>query len=188
MNVFQRVFGPGKPVIAVVHLAALPGASLYDADTGLAGLCEGARADLHALQAVRFDAIMVGNENGRPYEFKADTASTATMTYLIGLLRAEITTPFGANVLWDVHSTVALAAATGAAFVREIFTGTYASVVGPRTPGAGAVMRCRNRPYRRDLVILYNISAEFADSLHRRPLPERAMDFMARVRTIRGRA
>jgi predicted TIM-barrel enzyme len=27
---FRRVFGPGKPVIAMVHLGALPGAPLFD--------------------------------------------------------------------------------------------------------------------------------------------------------------
>ena len=82
--------------------------------------------------------------------------------------------PFGVNVLWDPMSTVALAAATGAAFVREIFTGTYASDMGPWTPDAGAAMRYRNRLGRGDLAMLYNVSAEFADSLDRRSLPDRA--------------
>jgi hypothetical protein len=174
MQNFNRVFGVNQPVIAMVHLGALPGSPLYDADAGIAGLLAGARADLHALQAAGFDAIMFGNENDRPYEFKVDTASTATMAHIIGQLRAEITVPFGVNVLWDPMSTVALAAATGAAFVREIFTGTYASDMGPWTPDAGAAMRYRNRLGRQDLAMLFNVSAEFADSLDRRPLPDRA--------------
>ncbi len=174
MGNFQRVFGAGKPVIAMVHLGALPGSPLYDAEAGVAGLLAGARADLHALQAAGFDAVMFGNENDRPYEFRVDPASTATMAFLIGQLRAEITLPFGVNVLWDPMSTVALAAATDAAFVREIFTGAYASDMGPWTPDAGAAMRYRNRLHRPDLCMLYNVSAEFADSLDRRPLPDRA--------------
>ncbi|MCX7302145.1 MAG: BtpA/SgcQ family protein [Rhodobacterales bacterium] len=174
MQNFKRVFGVNQPVIAMVHLGALPGSPLYDADAGIAGLLAGARDDLHALQAAGFDAIMFGNENDRPYEFKVDTASTATMAHIIGQLRAEITVPFGVNVLWDPMSTVALAAATGAAFVREIFTGTYASDMGPWTPDAGAAMRYRNRLGRQDLAMLFNVSAEFADSLDRRPLPDRA--------------
>lgn len=174
MGNFQRVFGPGKSVIAMVHLGALPGAPLYDAEAGLAGLLTAARADLAALQAAGVDAVMFGNENDRPYEFAVDPASTATMAMLIGQLRAEITVPFGVNVLWDPRSTIALAAATGAAFVREIFTGTYASDMGPWTPDAGAAMRYRNRLSRPDLAMLYNVSAEFADSLDRRPLPDRA--------------
>ena len=174
MTRFRAVFGPVKPVIAMVHLGALPGSPLYDAEAGVAGLLAGARADLHALQAAGFDAVMFGNENDRPYEFRVDPASTATMAFVIGQLRAEITLPFGVNVLWDPMSTVALAAATDAAFVREIFTGAYASDMGPWTPDAGAAMRYRNRLHRPDLCMLYNVSAEFADSLDRRPLPDRA--------------
>jgi membrane complex biogenesis BtpA family protein len=174
MDRFRRVFGTAKPVIAMVHLGALPGAPLYDAEAGLEGLVEGARADLEALQAAGVDAVMFGNENDRPYEFEVDRASTATMGYVIGRLRGEIRVPFGVNVLWDPMSTVALAAATGAAFVREIFTGTYASDMGPWTPDAGAAMRYRDRLGRKDCLMLYNVSAEFADSLDRRPLPDRA--------------
>ena len=174
MQKFNAVFGDTKPVIAMVHLGALPGAPLYDADAGLDGLVAGAMADLDALQAAGVDAIMFGNENDRPYEFDVDRASTATMAYVIGRLRDRITVPFGVNVLWDPQSTVALAAATGAAFCREIFTGTYASDMGPWTPDAGRAMRYRNALGRDDLAMLYNVSAEFADSLDRRPLSDRA--------------
>lgn len=170
---FKRVFGDGKPVIGMVHLGALPGSPLYDRKRGLAELVEAAAKDLAALQAAGFDAVMFGNENDRPYEFEVDRASTATMAYVIGQLRAELTVPFGVNLLWDPMSSIALAAATGADFVREIFTGTYASDMGPWTPDAGKAMRYRNRLGRGDLVMLYNVSAEFAYSLDRRSLPDR---------------
>jgi sugar (pentulose or hexulose) kinase len=52
---FRRVFGAGKPVIAMVHLGALPGTPLHDADGGVATLIEGARRDLAALQAAGFE-------------------------------------------------------------------------------------------------------------------------------------
>ena len=174
MTRFRKVFGTGKPVIGMVHLGALPGTPLYDRNAGLEGLVAGARADLAALQAASFDAVMFGNENDRPYEFQVDPASTATMAYVIGQLRSEITVPFGVNVLWDPASTVALAAATDAAFVREIFTGTYASDMGVWSPDAGAAMRYRDRLGSNDVAMLYNVSAEFADSLDRRSLPDRA--------------
>ncbi len=174
MERFRQVFGTARPVIGMVHLGALPGAPLYDAAGGVERLVADARADLAALQAAGFDAVMFGNENDRPYEFDVDRASTATMAHVIGRLRDDIHVPFGVNVLWDPMSTVALAAATGAAFVREIFTGTYASDMGPWTPDAGQAMRYRDRLGRRDCLMLYNVSAEFADSLDRRPLPDRA--------------
>ena len=174
MGNFKRVFGDGKPVIGMVHLGALPGSPLYDRERGIAELVEAAAKDLAALQAAGFDAVMFGNENDRPYEFEVDRASTATMAYVIGQLRAKIAVPFGVNLLWDPMSSIALAAATGADFVREIFTGTYASDMGPWAPDAGQAMRYRDRLGRGDLAMLYNVSAEFAYSLDRRSLPDRA--------------
>jgi uncharacterized protein len=171
---FRSLFGHTKPVIAMVHLGALPGSPLYDQLAGLEGLIAGARKDLRALQAAGVDAVMFGNENDRPYSFKVDVASTATMAAIIGELKREINIPFGVNVLWDPLSTIALAAATGAAFVREIFTGTYASDMGPWTPDAGAAMRYRNSLSREDCAMFYNVSAEFAYSLDQRPLADRA--------------
>lgn len=174
MDRFTEVFGTAKPVIAMVHMGALPGSPLYDTQGGLGKLLDDARKDLHALQAAGFDAIMFGNENDRPYAFDVDTASTATMAAIIGALKQDITLPFGVNVLWDPMATVALAAATGASFCREIFTGTYASDMGVWAPDAGKALRYRDGLGRKDLLMLYNVSAEFADSLDRRPLPDRA--------------
>ena len=174
MTRFQRVFAAAKPVIAMVHLGAMPGAPLHDPARGVEGIIADARADLLALQAAGFDAVMFGNENDRPYELRVDTASTATMAYVIGRLRGEITLPFGVNVLWDCQATMALAAATGAAFVREIFTGTYASDMGLWSPDAGAAVRTQVRLGIPDVVRLYNVSAEFAHSLDGRSLPDRA--------------
>ena len=168
---FKAVFGDTKPVIGMVHIGALPGTPLFDPAVDLVAA---ARADLLALQDAGFDAVMFGNENDRPYEFNVDTASTATMAAIIGQLKSEITVPFGVNVLWDPMSSVALGAATGAAFVREIFTGSYASDMGPWTPDAGKAMRYRDRLGRSDMAMLYNISAEFAHSLDQRSLPDRA--------------
>jgi uncharacterized protein len=171
---FRTVFGSVKPVIAMVHLGALPGTPLYDEATGVDAIIAAAAKDLDALQKAGFDAVMFGNENDRPYEFEVDTASTATMAYIIGRLRPEIKVPFGVNVLWDAMSTVALAAATGASFAREIMTGAYASDMGMWTPDAGKALRYRDRLKRSDLAVLFNVSAEFAHSLDQRSLADRA--------------
>jgi uncharacterized protein len=174
MERFRQVFGPTKPVIAMVHLAAMPGTPLYDPDAGVDGIARAAAADLDALQAAGVDAVMFGNENDRPYELKTDPAVAVTMAHVIGRLRDRITVPFGVNVLWDPLATMALAAATGAAFVREIFTGTYASDMGLWAPDAGAARRYQARLHAQGTVVLYNISAEFAGSLDPRPLADRA--------------
>ncbi|MFZ1470740.1 MAG: BtpA/SgcQ family protein [Paracoccaceae bacterium] len=174
MTKFATLFPGIKPVIAMVHLNPMPGTPLYDADAGIEGIYQGALKDLAALQDAGVDAVMFGNENDRPYELKVDIATTSAMAYVIGRLADKIAKPFGVNVLWDPDSTVTLAAATGASFVREIFTGTYASDMGPWTPNAGRAMRRARQLDRRDLVILNNVSAEFASSLDHRSLPDRA--------------
>ena len=173
-NRFNKVFTTRKPVIAMVHLGALPGSPLYDIKTGINGLIENARSDLHALQDANVDAVMFGNENDRPYELKVNRSSLSTMAYMIGRVAEKINVPFGVNVLWDPISTIALAASTNANFVREIFTGTYASDMGNWSPDAGKAMRYRNSLGRKDLQMFYNISAEFAYSLDRRTIAERA--------------
>lgn len=174
MTRFEHVFGQVKPVIAMVHLGALPGTPLHDAERGVEGIIHSARADLEALQAAGFDAVMFGNEHDRPYTLRVDAAATATMAYVIGRLRDQVRVPFGVNVLWDPQATLALAAATGAAFVREIFTGAYASDMGIWAPDAGSAARYGRLVGAGDVVRLYNVSAEFAHSLDGRSLPDRA--------------
>jgi membrane complex biogenesis BtpA family protein len=174
MTNFQRIFGDKKPVIAMVHFLALPGTPLYEEKGGIEQIVEGARKDLQALIAAGVDAVMFGNENDRPYELNVDMASTATMAYVIGRLRPLVTIPFGVNVLWDPMSSIALAVATGASFIREICTGYYASDMGPWAGRSAEPMRYRNRLGRKDIAMLYNLSAEFAHSLDQRPLSDRA--------------
>ena len=173
-NNFEKLFKTTKPVIAMVHLPALPGSPLYNYKLGLDYILETAEKDLLALQEAEVDAVMFGNENDRPYEFNANPASSSTMAYVIGALRNKIKVPYGVNVLWDPMSTIAVAASTGAHFVREIFTGTYASDMGYWNPDAGKAMRYRNSLNREDLLMFYNISAEFAYSLDKRSVAERS--------------
>jgi len=171
---FEKIFKTTKPVIAMVHLKALPGTPLFDEAGGMEAVVEAARKDLLALKAAGVDAVMFGNENDRPYELEADPASAAAMAYVIGRLQEELTLPFGVDVLWDPLLTMAVAAATGAAFAREIFTGLYGSDMGLWQGRAAEALRYRRRLGRNDLFLLYNVSAEFASPLDSRSLPERA--------------
>ena len=98
---FYKLFGTKKPIIAMVHLGALPGSPLYNKESGITGLIKEAKKDLEALQTAKFDAIMFGNENDRPYQLNVDTASTAAAAYIIGELKRDIKIPFGVDMLWD---------------------------------------------------------------------------------------
>jgi membrane complex biogenesis BtpA family protein len=163
-----------KAVISMAHIGALPGSPLYDADGGLDKLIDGVIQDIHKLQDGGVDAIMFGNENDRPYVFKASPEALAAMTAIVQAAKAELKVPFGVNFLWDPLASVAIGAATGARFVREIFTGVFASDMGVWAPDCAAASRLRHNLGRDDMKLLFNINAEFAHSLDSRPIELRA--------------
>jgi membrane complex biogenesis BtpA family protein len=163
-----------KAIIAMAHLGALPGTPLYDADGGMDRLIEGVVADVEKLQAGGVHGIMFGNENDRPYQFRAPAECVAAMTAVISAVKPMLKVPFGVNYLWDPSASVAIACATGASFAREIFTGLFASDMGLWQPNAADALRLRRNLARPDLKLLFNINAEFAASLDTRPIELRA--------------
>jgi len=168
------VLGMKKPVVAMVHIGALPGTPLYDAKGGVPKLIDGVAADIERLQAGGVDAVMFGNENDRPYVFKAPPEGVAAMTAVIQASKAALRVPFGVNYLWDPLASVAIGAATGAGFVREIFTGLFASDMGLWQADAAGAARLRRNLGRDDMKLMFNINAEFAFSLDQRPIELRA--------------
>ena len=172
--VFDFLGDKKKVVIAMAHIGALPGSPLYDADGGVNKLIEGVLKDIEALQAGGVDAVMFGNENDRPYVMKAPAEGIAAMTAVVAAIKPTLKIPFGVNYLWDPSASVAIAAATGARFVREIFTGVFASDMGVWAPDCAAASRLRRNLARPDLKLLFNINAEFAHSLDARPIELRA--------------
>jgi uncharacterized protein len=168
-------FGESKKVvIAMVHIGALPGTPLYDADGGVDKLIEGAVADIEPLQAGGVDAVMFGNENDRPYVFQAPPEGVAAMTAVVQAAKPHLKTPFGVDYLWDPIASVAIGAVTGANFVREIFTGLFASDMGLWRPDCAGAARLRRHLGREHMKLMFNINAEFAHSLDQRPIELRA--------------
>lgn len=161
-----------KTIIGMVHLPALPGTPLYDAAGGMAAIREWAKRDLDALQAGGIHAVMFCNENDRPYRLEADPASVAALGDVVASLRPELSVPFGVNVLWDPIATIAVAAATGAAFCREIFAGAFAGDFGLWVRSAGDAWRYRRQLGAEHLRLLFNINAEFAAPIAPRPIGE----------------
>jgi hypothetical protein len=163
-----------KAVVAMAHIGALPGMPLYDADGGMNKLIDNVAKDVEALQAGGVDAIMFGNENDRPYMFDAPKSGVAAMTAVVSAIRPLLKVPFGVNYLWDPEASVSIAAATGARFVREIFTGVFASDMGIWEPKCAKAVQLRRNLGRPDLKLLFNINAEFAHALDQRSIALRA--------------
>jgi uncharacterized protein len=163
-----------KPVIAMAHIGALPGAPLYDAAAGVEKLIADVLKDVEKLQEGGVDAIMFGNENDRPYVFQAPLEGIAAMTAIVQAVKPALKVPFGVNYLWDPKASVAIGATTGAKFVREIFTGVFASDMGIWEPDCAGAARLRSNLGRSDMKLLFNINAEFASPLGSRDIAQRA--------------
>ena len=77
---------------------------------------------------------MFSNEASLPYLTQVEPITSACMARVIAELRPDIDRPYGVNVLWDPKASIDVAVATGASFVREIFSGVYASDYGSGIP------------------------------------------------------
>lgn len=158
----EEIFGCKKPIIAMCHLSALPGDPFFNKEGGIRKAIEWARKDLMALQNGGVDAVMFSNEFSLPYMTHVETITVAAMGRIIGELMPDIRVPFGVNVLWDPMATLDLAAATDAKFVREIFTGVYASDFGLWNTNCGAVVRHQYAIGAENVKLLFNIVPEAA--------------------------
>jgi len=166
----QKMFAVEKPVIGMCHLLALPGDPDYDNEYRLPAVVEDARINLHALQAGGVDGVMFSNEFSLPYLTKVECITVAVMARIIAELYDDIKVPFGVNVLWDPYASLDLAVATGAQFVREIFTGVYASDFGLWNTNCGAIVRHQHAIGGKDIRLFFNILPEAAAYLANRDI------------------
>ncbi|MBL3688178.1 SgcQ protein [Leucobacter zeae] len=164
------VFGTQKPVISMLHLAALPGDPGYDSAAGLSAIVDRARRELGRLQEGGVDGVLISNEFSLPYLTRTEPITAITMARIIGELQSDLEVPFGVNVLWDGRASIDLATATDAKFVREIFTGVYASDFGLWDTNVGEVARHRHRIGAAGVKLLFNIVPESAKYLADRDL------------------
>jgi len=172
--IFDFLGNKKRAVVSMCHMGALPGSPLYDSDGGINKLIDDALSDIHKLQDGGVDAIMFGNENDRPYLLEATPESIAAYTAIVQACKSELKVPFGVNYLWDPTASIAIAVATQAKWVREIFTGVFASDMGVWAPNAARPARMKRNLDRNDLKLFFNINAEFSHSLDQRPIELRA--------------
>jgi membrane complex biogenesis BtpA family protein len=158
----KEMLGVNKPIIAMCHLQALPGDPGYDRACGMRKVMDLAREELLALQEGGVDAIMFSNEFSLPYLTKVEAVTVAAMARVIGELKDEISVPFGVNVLWDPIASLDLAVSVDALFIREIFTGVYASDFGLWDTHCGKTVRHQHQIGAEKVKLLFNIVPEAA--------------------------
>lgn len=168
----RELFGVSKPIIGMCHLRALPGDPQYEAGKGLDWVYECALADVQALQAGGVDAILFSNEFSLPYLTQVEPVTVACMAAVIAQLKPHLHLPFGVNVLWDARASLDLAVATGAQFVREVFTGVYGSDFGLWNTNPGAVIRHQHHIGAQNVRLFFNIVPESAAYLGQRQIAD----------------
>jgi membrane complex biogenesis BtpA family protein len=168
------VFGTQKPVIAMLHFPGLPGRPRHDREQGRARLVDVVGQDLRVLQDAGVDGVLFCNEADIPYQLAVGPEIPTAMAAVIGELRGDVRVPFGVNILWDAIASLALARATGAAFIREVLTGVYESDLGMIEPRIGEIAGYRAKIGADHVLLFDNIQPEFASAIGGRSVADRA--------------
>ena len=92
------------------------------------------------------------------------------MAYIIACVKSRLKVPFGVDVLWDPMAALGLAKATGALFVREIFTNVYSGDIGIWKTNCNETFRYRKLMGAENIKLFFTVNAEFSAPLAERPI------------------
>jgi uncharacterized protein len=174
VSLLRRIFGVDKPIIAMLHLPAMPGRPRHDRAAGMEHLVDSVGGDLEALQLAGVDGFLFCNEADLPYQIGVGPEVAAGMAAVIGQVLSRVARPFGVDLVWDPVASLAVARATGASFVREVFTGVFESDLGLMHPDFGAIAAYREQIGAESVALFSNITPEFASTIGTRSVAERA--------------
>ena len=118
-------------LVGMIHLPALPGTPAWDG-IRFEEIIDAALADAFVLQSAGFDGLLIQNSLDRPTRERADILTVAQMASIVTQVRLATDILVGVNIVKnDGPSAVAIAAATGADFVRvKVLTGAVLSAEG----------------------------------------------------------
>jgi membrane complex biogenesis BtpA family protein len=167
--VLTDLFGVSHPVIAMAHFPPLPGTPLHDEKLGMRGALDAVARDVRILEDAGFDAVLFCNEGDRLYAFQAGPEIAAAMGWIIARA-APRAIPFGVDHLYDIRTALGVAHATGAAFVRGVFSGAYESDMGLWSADLPGLLRYRRAIGAGALKLFMNVTPEFASSIGQRPV------------------
>lgn len=175
------LFGTQKPIISMLHLDPLPGSPRYSSDSSVSQVVEHAKRDLAALQEGGVDGIIVSNEFDLPYQRHMSYVTPATMAFVVGQLKSELSVPYGVDAISDGLACLELAAACEARFIRGTFSGVYVGDGGLYDNDFSMLQRRRVELHLVDLKMLYFINPESDRNLDTRPLADIAASTIFKV-------
>jgi membrane complex biogenesis BtpA family protein len=175
---FAQRFG-SRAVFGMVHLRALPGAPLFAGS--IDAVVEAATTDARALVDGGCDAIVFENFGDRPFFPIPGKETIAAMTRVIADVTRVVNCRFGVNVLRnDPAGALAIAAATGAAFIRvNVHTGAMLTDQGVIEGAAASTLRLR--------ASLAPHVAIFADHMVKHATPLAVVDDIQAAKDLRER-
>jgi membrane complex biogenesis BtpA family protein len=145
-HALQAIFGRRKVVIGMIHSRALPGSAAYDGEP-MDDVVGFAVAEALRLRQGGVDGLIVENHGDIPFakpdQLGPETA--ACMAVMTDAVRRAAGLPVGVNVLANAaHQALAVAKASGAAFVRvNQWANAYVSNEGLLDGLAGSAARYR---------------------------------------------
>lgn len=160
-----------KLLLGVIHLDPLPGSPRFGGD--LPAVIDGASRDAEALARAGFDAVIVENFGDAPFfRGRVGVETVASMAVICDAVRRASSLPLGVNVLRnDGESAFAIAAATGARFIRvNVLVGARVTDQGLIEGDAATLLRARMRMGAAGVSIAADV-----DVKHSVPLGARAL-------------
>jgi len=167
----------------MVHLLPLPGSPRWG--DSLEAVVDRAVADARALQGGGFHACLVENYGDAPFSpAQADPATVAAMAVVVTEVRRAARLAVGVNVLKnDARGALAVAAATGAVFIRvNVHVGAVVADQGVIQGDAYATLRYR-RALGTDTRLFVDVGGK-----HAVPIAPVELDQVARDAAYRGLA
>ncbi len=176
---FRARFGE-LPVFGMVHLLPLPGAPLFRGS--IAEVIDHAVLDAKAIAEGGAAGLVIENFGDRPFGKNVGGVTIAAMSRVIAEIASEVSIPFGVNALRsDGLSALAIAIATGAAFVRiNVHTGAMLTDQGLIEGDAAAVLRRRRELGAEEVAI-------FADHMVKHAAPLAASEAGQSAKDLRYR-
>jgi membrane complex biogenesis BtpA family protein len=169
-------------IVGVIHLPALPGTPRGGNASDFARIVRFARQDAAAWAEGGADALMVENFHDVPFhKGPVGPETVAAMTLAVAAVMEESGLPTGVNVLRnDVEAAAAIAAMTGASFIRaNVYVGaavTDQGLIEGRADMVQALIRRLDAP----IEVWADVDVKHAAQLARRSLGELAEDAVKR--------
>lgn len=124
----EDLFRIGKPIIAMLQLRPLPGSPRYGGGP-LGGVIDAALREAETLAEAGFDGLQLQNMGDNPSTRRVGPETVAYMTAAaLAVGRTFPDLSLSVLVNWDAEASIAVAAASGADFVRIEHTFTGVSV------------------------------------------------------------